>query len=96
MSSKRYLAGHPADDRVVCPLNADLTGLPPMLVQAATGDPVLDDATRAFPRIALVATVPPAWEPVQARPVVRALCPNQKGHLRGSTSEIARRNDDRR
>ncbi len=46
MSCERYLAGHPADDPVVCPLNADLSGLPPMLVQAATGDPVLADATR--------------------------------------------------
>jgi monoterpene epsilon-lactone hydrolase len=44
MCTQQYLAGHPADDPVVCPLNADLTGLPPMLVQAATGDPVLGDA----------------------------------------------------
>jgi acetyl esterase/lipase len=50
MASEHYLAGHPADDPVVCPLNADLTGLPPMLVQAATGDPVLDDATRLVDR----------------------------------------------
>src|SRR5690349_1161645 len=50
MSSQHYLAGHPPDDPVVCPLNADLTGLPPMLVQAATGDPVLDDATRLVDR----------------------------------------------
>ena len=50
MSSRHYLAGHPADDPVVCPLNADLTGLPPMLVQAATGDPVLNDATRLVDR----------------------------------------------
>ena len=50
MSSGHYLAGHPADDPVVGPLNADLTGLPPMLVQAATGDPVLDDATRLVDR----------------------------------------------
>lgn len=50
MSSQHYLAGHPADDPVVCPLNADLTGLPPMLVQAATGDPVLNDATRLVDR----------------------------------------------
>jgi epsilon-lactone hydrolase len=50
MSSQHYLAGHPEDDPVVCPLNADLTGLPPMLVQAATGDPVLDDATRLVDR----------------------------------------------
>jgi epsilon-lactone hydrolase len=33
-----YLAGHPLDDPVVSPLLADLSGLPPMLIQAATGD----------------------------------------------------------
>jgi epsilon-lactone hydrolase len=50
MCTEQYLAGHRADDPVVCPLNADLTGLPPMLVQAATGDPVLGDATRLVDR----------------------------------------------
>jgi monoterpene epsilon-lactone hydrolase len=39
-----YLAGHPADDPVLCPLEADLAGFPPLLVQAATGDPLLDEA----------------------------------------------------
>jgi monoterpene epsilon-lactone hydrolase len=39
-----YLAGHPADDPLVNPLSADLTGLPPMLIQAATGDPLLEEA----------------------------------------------------
>ncbi len=39
-----YLAGHPVDDPVVDPLAADLTGLPPMLIQAATGDARLADA----------------------------------------------------
>jgi epsilon-lactone hydrolase len=39
-----YLAGHPLDDPVVDPLAADLTGLPPMLIQAATGDARLADA----------------------------------------------------
>ena len=39
-----YLAGHPADDPVVDPLRADLGGLPPMLIQAATGDARLADA----------------------------------------------------
>jgi epsilon-lactone hydrolase len=39
-----YLAGHPLDDPVVNPLSADLTGLPPMLIQAATGDARLADA----------------------------------------------------
>ena len=39
-----YLAGHPADDPIVDPLRADLGGLPPMLIQAATGDARLVDA----------------------------------------------------
>jgi monoterpene epsilon-lactone hydrolase len=39
-----YLGAHPADDPVVSPLTADLTGLPPLLIQAATGDQLLDDA----------------------------------------------------
>lgn len=37
-----YLAGQ--DDPVVNPLTADLTGLPPLLVQAASGDSVLPEA----------------------------------------------------
>jgi monoterpene epsilon-lactone hydrolase len=39
-----YLGGHPIDDPAVSPLTADLTGLPPMLVQSATGDSVLQEA----------------------------------------------------
>ncbi len=39
-----YLSDHPADDPIVDPLHADLSGLPPMLVQAATGDARLVDA----------------------------------------------------
>jgi epsilon-lactone hydrolase len=39
-----YLAGHSADDPVVSPLRADLTALPPLLIQAATGDARLVDA----------------------------------------------------
>ena len=39
-----YLAGHPIDDPAVSPLTADLTGLPPVLVQSATGDSVLQEA----------------------------------------------------
>jgi monoterpene epsilon-lactone hydrolase len=37
-TAEGYLAGHPIDDPVVSPLLADLSGLPPMLIQAATGD----------------------------------------------------------
>ncbi len=39
-----YLGGHPIDDPIVNPLGADLVGLPPMLIQAATGDARLADA----------------------------------------------------
>ena len=39
-----YLAGHPVDDPVVAPLDADLGGLPPLLVQAGTGDTVVAEA----------------------------------------------------
>lgn len=33
-----YLHGHPLDDPAANPLRADLTGLPPILIQAAAGD----------------------------------------------------------
>jgi acetyl esterase/lipase len=41
-----YLGGHPIDDPIVSPLTADLRGLPPMLIQAATGDAQLAHAHR--------------------------------------------------
>ena len=44
LSAEAYLAGHPIDDPMVSPLRADLTGLPPMLIQAATGDLQRPDA----------------------------------------------------
>jgi monoterpene epsilon-lactone hydrolase len=43
-SAAAYLGGHSADDPVASPLGADLTGLPPLLIQAATGDDRLEDA----------------------------------------------------
>jgi acetyl esterase/lipase len=39
-----YLDGHPIDDPLLNPLKTDLSGLPPMLIQAATGDPQREDA----------------------------------------------------
>jgi acetyl esterase/lipase len=39
-----YLAGHPLGDPIVDPLSADLSGLPPLLIHAATGDALLGDA----------------------------------------------------
>jgi epsilon-lactone hydrolase len=39
-----YLGDHPADDPIASPLNADVSGLAPLLIQAATGDGRFDDA----------------------------------------------------
>jgi len=39
-----YLAGHPVDDPLLNPLEADLRGLPTILVQAATGDSLAPEA----------------------------------------------------
>jgi len=39
-----YLDGHPTDDPLVNPLRADLTGLPPLLIHAASGDSVFQEA----------------------------------------------------
>jgi monoterpene epsilon-lactone hydrolase len=43
-AAEAYLGAHAADDPLLSPLKADLTGLPPMLVQAATGDDYCDQA----------------------------------------------------
>jgi acetyl esterase/lipase len=43
-SRELYLDGHPVDDPLVSPLLADLTGLPPLLVQSATGDTARHEA----------------------------------------------------
>lgn len=45
-----YLGDHDPDDPRISPLTADLSGLPPMLVQAATGDPLVGDAQRLVER----------------------------------------------
>jgi acetyl esterase/lipase len=39
-----YLADHPVAEPLLNPLSQDLTGLPPMLIQGATADPVREDA----------------------------------------------------
>jgi acetyl esterase/lipase len=42
--AQAYLAGHPADDPLLTPLQTPLAGLPPLLIQAASGDAVLQEA----------------------------------------------------
>jgi epsilon-lactone hydrolase len=41
---RSYLAGHPVDDPLLDPLHTPLNGLPPLLIQAASGDSVLQEA----------------------------------------------------
>jgi epsilon-lactone hydrolase len=45
-----YLAGHSNLDPLASPLRGDLSGLPPLLVQAATGDPLHGDARELHAR----------------------------------------------
>jgi monoterpene epsilon-lactone hydrolase len=49
-TAEAYLNGHPVDDPIVSPLHADLTGFPPLLIQSATGDFVLEDCRRLHER----------------------------------------------
>ena len=42
-SAEAYLGAHPPGDPIVSPLTADLRGLPPLLVQVATGDEWCED-----------------------------------------------------
>jgi monoterpene epsilon-lactone hydrolase len=42
--AQAYLAGQPADDPLLDPLHADLAGLPPLLIHAASGDAALPEA----------------------------------------------------
>jgi acetyl esterase/lipase len=47
-----YLQGTDATDPLVSPIFADLTGLPPLLIQAGSHEVLLDDATRLAARAA--------------------------------------------
>jgi epsilon-lactone hydrolase len=46
-----YVGDHPIDDPLLSPLVADLSGLPPLLVQSATGDAVREDAHQLVDRV---------------------------------------------
>jgi epsilon-lactone hydrolase len=47
-----YVAGHDPADGLISPVFADLTGLPPLLIQAGSHEILLDDATRLAARAA--------------------------------------------
>jgi len=46
-----YIGEHSLDDPLLSPLRADLSGLPSLLVQAGTGDAVLEDARQLVDRV---------------------------------------------
>ena len=50
LAVEAYLDGTAADTTTVSPIFADLTGLPPMLIQAGTSEVLLDDAKRLAQR----------------------------------------------
>ncbi len=45
-----YLSGLPPTTPLAAPLHADLSGLPPLLIQVGTGETLLDDSTRLAKR----------------------------------------------
>jgi acetyl esterase/lipase len=48
--ARHYLAGQPARTPLAAPLYADLSGLPPLLIQVGTAETLLDDSTRLAER----------------------------------------------
>ncbi len=50
--AKHYLAGHDPHDGLASPLLADLTGLPPLLIQVGSAEVLLDDALQLAVRAA--------------------------------------------
>ena len=45
-TASMYSAGHDAHDPLISPLYADLSGLPPLLIQAGSAEILLDDSRR--------------------------------------------------
>lgn len=50
VTAKLYAGGHDLKNPYISPLYADLTGLPPMLIQVGTREVLLDDSTRLAER----------------------------------------------
>ncbi|TCC62270.1 alpha/beta hydrolase [Kribbella pittospori] len=50
--AEHYLAGHDPRDELASPLLADLTGLPPLLIQVGSAEVLLDDSLRLAVRAA--------------------------------------------
>lgn len=46
VNNEYYAAETPCDDPIMSPIHGDLSGLPPLLIQAAANDLLLDDARR--------------------------------------------------
>ncbi len=52
----RYLAGHAVHDPLVAPLQADLSGLPPLFIQAGGDEILLDDSVQLARRAGMAGT----------------------------------------
>jgi acetyl esterase/lipase len=55
--AKQYLGGHDPHDPLVAPLEADLSGLPPFLIQAGGDEILLDDAVQLARRAGMAGTM---------------------------------------
>jgi acetyl esterase/lipase len=55
--AKRYLGGHDPHDPLVAPLQADLSGLPPLFIQAGGDEILLDDAVQLTRHAGLAGTM---------------------------------------
>ena len=55
--AKQYLGGHDSTDPLVAPLQANLSGLPPLLVQVGGDEILLDDAVQLVRRAGLARTM---------------------------------------
>ena len=53
----QYLAGHDPHDPLVAPLQADLSGLPPLFIQAGGDEILLDDAVQLARRAGMAGTM---------------------------------------
>jgi acetyl esterase/lipase len=91
---RHYLGDTPATHPLASPVYADLTGLPPLLIQVGDGEVLLDDARRVFENARAVGTdatlrlwpkVPHGWQ------VFAPILPEGRAALREASGFLAAR-----
>ena len=96
--AKHYLSDTPATNPLASPVYADLTGLPPLFIQASDSEVLLDDSRRVFEnakRVGVTATlqiwrgVPHCWQ------VFAPILPEGRAALWDACAFIASRLDER-